>query len=217
MEGLEVRGGIPVEIRAERDGVIRVEGHAAVFNEVANIGDMFEERFSPGAFRNSIRKDDVVFLVNHEGLPLARTKSGTLRLTEDKRGLKMSSELDLDDPDVAKIKTKMARGDLDKMSIAFFATKQEWDESGDLALRTVTEAQLVDVSVVTTPFYNGTDIALRSREQARKEHNFQAAQKRHRRLRMKMDLELRERGVQENGDQPISTDNDGNEEITSHE
>lgn len=200
---LEVRGGIPVELRAEEDGNIRVEGHAAVFNEEADIGGMFRERFAPGAFTNTIRSDDVVFLINHDGLPLARTRSGTLRLKEDRRGLKVSSALDLDDPDVQQIRTKMARGDLDKMSIAFTASRQEWDEDGDIPLRTIMEARLFDVSIVNTPAYDGTDIALRSREEARSErkaHNFHAAR---RRLAMKMNLDLRKRQGRENGKQPI--------------
>jgi len=193
---MEVRGGIPIELRAEPDGSIKVDGHAAIFDEEANIGGFFREKFAPGAFAKSIRADDVVFLVNHDGLPLARTRSGTLTLKEDKRGLRISSALDLGDPDVQQIRTKMARGDLDKMSIAFIATRQEWDETEDIALRTVFEAQLFDVSVVTTPAYDGTDIALRCRDEARRAHNFHAAR---RRLAMKMDLDLRERRRRENG------------------
>ena len=65
-----------------------------------------------------------------------------------------------------RIVPKMERGDLDKMSIAFRATKQDWDKSGDIPKRTVTEAELVDVSIVSVPAFSGTDIALRSYESA---------------------------------------------------
>lgn len=171
----EIRAGMPVEIRAASDGV-RVEGHAAVYNEWADIGGMFMERFAPGAFTNAITRNDVVFLINHEGLPLARTRSGTLSLSEDDRGLVMASNLDPSDPDVAQIVPKMKRGDLDKMSIAFFATRQEWDESGDIPRRTVQEAELFDVSVVTEPAFSGTDIALRSRPAARSRRQIVRAQ-----------------------------------------
>jgi hypothetical protein len=190
----EIRGGIPAEIRADDDGGIRVSGHAAVFNERADIDGLFEEVIEPGAFRDAIGRDDVVFLVNHVGLPLARTRSGTLTLTEDERGLFMETVLDADDPDVRAITGKMKRGDLDKMSFAFRADVQEWDDSGDVPLRTIKRASLFDVSVVTTPAYEGTDIGLRSLDAMRKaarQQNFSAARLR---LRMKRDLAERENG-----------------------
>ena len=157
----ETRAGIPAEIRADADG-IRVEGYAAVFGQETDIGGMFREVIEKGAFSDAIGRDDVVFLINHEGLPLARTRSGTLRLSEDDHGLKIETMLDPEDPDVKSIAGKMKRGDLDKMSFAFFPEVQEWDESGDIPLRTIRKASLFDVSVVTTPAYDGTEIALRS-------------------------------------------------------
>lgn len=157
----EIRSGIPAEIRADADG-IKVVGYAAVFRQETDIGGYFREVIEPGAFSDAIGRDDVVFLINHDGLPLARTRSGTLKLTEDDHGLLMETTLDPEDPDVKSIAGKMKRGDLDKMSFAFFPEVQEWDESGDLPLRTVKRASLYDVSIVTTPAYDGTEIALRS-------------------------------------------------------
>jgi HK97 family phage prohead protease len=164
----EVRSGIPAEIRMDSDG-IKVEGYAAVFGEETNIGGMFMERIERGAFTDAIGRDDVVFLVNHEGLPLARTRSGTLKLTEDDHGLKIETTLDADDPDVKSIAGKMKRGDLDKMSFAFYPDVQEWDETGDLPVRSISKASLYDVSIVTTPAYEGTEIALRSLADSRVE------------------------------------------------
>ncbi|WP_439150755.1 HK97 family phage prohead protease [Sulfitobacter sp.] len=165
----EVRAGIPAEIRADEEGGIKVEGYAAVFNQEVDIGGMFREVIAPGAFAEAIGRDDVVFLINHDGLPLARTRSGTLTLTEDERGLKISTTLDANDPDVKSISGKMKRGDLDKMSFAFIPEVQEWDESGDTPLRTISKVSLHDVSIVTTPAYSGTEIALRSLDAARAE------------------------------------------------
>lgn len=170
----EKRGGMPAEIRADDTGV-KVSGYAAVFNQEANIGSYFREVILPGAFRKALGSNDVPFLINHAGLPLARTRSGTLRLSEDSHGLKIETELDADDPDVQRIVPKMKRGDLDKMSFAFRATVQRWDDTQDPPLRTVEEVELFDVSVVTDPAYDGTTIALRSlnaaRCEARKAHN----------------------------------------------
>jgi len=163
---LEKRGGIPAEIRADADG-IKVEGYAAVFGQETDIGGHFREVIQRGAFKDAIGRDDVVFLINHDGLPLARTRSGTLTLIEDDHGLKISTTLDPEDPDVKSIAGKMKRGDLDKMSFAFYPEIQEWDENGDIPLRTIKQARLSDVSIVTSPAYEGTEIALRSREAAR--------------------------------------------------
>jgi HK97 family phage prohead protease len=156
----------PAEIRAAADGV-RVSGYAAVFDEWTDIGGWWEERIARGAFAEAIGRDDVVFLINHEGLPLARTRSGTLHLREDSHGLKMETTLDADDPDVKLIVPKMKRGDLDKMSFAFVVETEQWDHSGDKPRRTIERVQLVDVAIVTTPAYAGTDIGLRSLEASR--------------------------------------------------
>lgn len=181
----EVRMAAAPEIRADEDGGIKVEGYAAVFGEETNVGGMFIEVIERGAFTEAVDRDDVVFLVNHVDLPLARTRSGTLELTEDDHGLKIRTTLDPDDPDVARIVPKMERGDLDKMSFAFWPDKdgQEWDESGDLPKRTITKASLHDVSIVTTPQYEGTEIGLRSLQEFRAEQ--EAENHEEFRLRMK--------------------------------
>lgn len=192
----ETRSCHPLEVRADETG-IKVAGYAAVFNQEVDIGGAFREIIAPGAFKDAIGRDDVVFLINHNGLPLARTRSGTLTLREDEHGLYMETQLDASDPDVKSIVGKMRRGDLDKMSFAFWPEAQTWDEEGDVPLRTISKAKLYDVSIVTTPAYDGTEIGLRSlekhREQKQKSENYHAA---NRRLRMKahLALKLRETG-----------------------
>jgi HK97 family phage prohead protease len=184
METLEIRAmSEPVDVREDSEGTVKVAGYAAVFGQEANIGGYFTEVIEAGAFTSALeRGDDVVFLVNHAGLPLARTRSGTLRLSQDERGLYIETELDMTDPDVRAIVPKMKRGDLDKMSFAFVPTRQAWDETGDMPKRIIQDVQLHDVAIVTTPAYDGTEIGLRSLEQYREaQKKNQAA----RRLRMK--------------------------------
>lgn len=184
-EEREARPAQRVEIREAQDGTVSVEGYAAVFNEETVIGGQWREQIAPGAFTDAIGRDDVVFLINHEGLPLARSRSGTLQLSEDERGLKVRASLDMTDPDVRSIVPKMKRGDLDKMSFAFMPTRQKWDDDDEMPRRTIQEAALYDVSIVTTPAYDGTDIGLRSLERHRKEQKRSQAA---RRLRMKARL-----------------------------
>ena len=180
----ETRGGLPCEVRASEDGKsISVAGYAAVFDQPADIGGSFREVIAKGAFTDALKRgDDVAFLINHDGLPLARTRSGTLKLKQDDHGLHMSTELDAEDPDVRAIVGKMKRGDVDKMSFAFTADVQEWDDTKDPPLRTVRNVRLYDVSVVTTPAYDGTEIALRGLAAHRKAETRSHAL---RRLRMK--------------------------------
>lgn len=196
----EIRSNaVPAEIR-EDDAGIRVEGYAAVFNEETDIGGFFREVIAPGAFDDAISRDDVVFLVNHEGLPLARSRAGqgTMALSVDDHGLKVSTSLDATDPDVQSIVGKMRRGDLDKMSFAFLPEVSEWDESQDPPLRTIRKVRLFDVSIVTTPAYAGTEIGLRSLEQHRDKQkrtdNFNAVQTRRRLKQTYLATKTRENG-----------------------
>lgn len=187
----------PLELRASGDAVT-VEGYAAVFNQRADIGGWFFEQIAQGAFAEAIGRDDVPFLINHEGLPLARSRAGvgTLKLIEDDHGLKISAELDGSDPDVQSIVGKMRRGDLDKMSFSFRTEVEEWDTSGPIPVRTLSKVSLRDVSIVTMPAYDGTDIGLRSLETHRSmtlpSGELNAAQ---RALRMRMQLGLMGREI----------------------
>ena len=172
----EARPAQDIEIRAEDDGSISVSGCAAVFNPETVIGGQWWEQISQGAFRDRIGRDDVVFLINHSGLPLARTRSGTLQLAEDDHGLRVDAFLDASDPDVRSIVPKMRRGNLNKISFAFVPKQQSWDDEAEMPVRTIQEVELYDLSIVTTPSYSGTEISLRSLEHHRKQNRKSQAQ-----------------------------------------
>ena len=72
---------------------------------------------------------DIGFLINHAGLPAARTSSGALELSEDERRLRIWASLDMSDSDVRAIVRKLKRRDLDKMSFAFMPFRQKWDDT----------------------------------------------------------------------------------------
>ena len=186
----------PIEHRQDDDGLITVTGHAAVFDQETVIGDWFREVIRPGAFKDAIGRDDTMFLINHEGLPLARTGSKTLILSEDKTGLYVETKLDSRDPDVARIVPKMARGDLSDMSFAFWPGDQVWhefEEEDQLPLREIQSVEkLVDVAIVSQGAYPGTDIGLRSLEQFRNEARNNPARSLKRRL--ELDIRARESG-----------------------
>ena len=151
-----------VEARQTEDGVMRLSGYAAVFND-ASVPLPFKERIAPGAFRKTLTEmPDVRLLINHEGLPLARTKNGTLNLMEDDRGLRFDAEL-ADTQEARDIYTLVERGDVDQMSFAFRVIRQNW--SKDKSERTLTEVSLADgdVSVVTYPAYPTTTVEARQK------------------------------------------------------
>ncbi|MDX0318924.1 HK97 family phage prohead protease [Sinorhizobium meliloti] len=168
MTDIEKRGGaLGVEFRAESDKRT-LTGYAVVWNSDTTIGDYFVERIAPGAFTKALR-GDILALVNHDtGRVVGRTRSGTLRLAEDSRGLKV--EIDIPDTtDGNDLWTLVERGDVSGMSFSFRATKQEWDDTGDLPHRTVIEAELFEVTATPIPAYPDTSLALRSLEAARTE------------------------------------------------
>lgn len=164
-EAREIRHGAPLTRAQGNSG--RVEGVAVVFDEWTSIGGYFEERVAPGALDGRL-SDDVVFLLNHAGMPLARTASGTLELEITPRGLVARTTLDPSAPLAADVLSAIGRGDLAAMSFAFTVAREEWDETGDTPRRTILEVgRLYDVSVVTEPAYPTTEIGLRSLQAAR--------------------------------------------------
>lgn len=167
--------GTAAEFRIQRaDGdevnAIRVEGLASVFGyEYTVYGGPpygWVERIEEGAFDQTLADDpDVVFLLNHDGLPLARTKSGTMELSTVDTGLQVRADFDTVNPDVQKLGSALNRGDVDEMSFAFRTTAQEWRAHDDYpdddqSLRMITEVNLHrgDVSAVTFGASDATDI-----------------------------------------------------------
>lgn len=150
------------EFRADIQGN-KLVGHASVFGQRAQVRD-FHEEVDPAAFTRALAENqDVVLLANHEGLPLARTTSGTLRLSTDRQGLR--TEADLPDTSLGRdVRELTRRGDLRAMSFGFIVKDDDWSDLEDgTQLRVIRDVDLFDVSVVTFPAYAGTDLALRNR------------------------------------------------------
>jgi HK97 family phage prohead protease len=147
-----------LEVRATDDGKTLV-GYAAMWDTPSHPMP-FTEFVKRGAFTKTLNDGaDVRLLIDHEGVPLARTKSGTLKLSEDERGLLVEAQLDPLNPDAARVMSAMKRGDLSQMSFAFRTIKDAW--SKDRKTRELREVQLFDVSIVTFPAYEQTVAELR--------------------------------------------------------
>ena len=147
-----------------------ITGYAAVFNSRTLLWEGLEEVISPGAFSTALSNSDVRCLFDHDwGKVLGRTKSGTLRLEEDERGLKFEVELP-NTTDANNLIESMSRGDIDQCSFGFIPTEETWDYNTDPVLRTVNEVELFEVSIVSLPAYQDTEAALaRSKQEVQQD------------------------------------------------
>lgn len=153
----------PFELRKDGPaGGLTFKGYASTTEtEYPVFGGTFPgwmETMAAGSFKKTLRENaDVAFLINHDGMTLARTKSGTMSLREDKQGLAVTASLDPRQNVVNDLFVASERGDIDEMSFAFRVTRDEWlDAEGNLSneyegvKRRITEVNLNkgDVSAV---------------------------------------------------------------------
>ena len=114
-------------------GGMTFRGYASVFDSPYAITDAYgeyQETVKRTAFDKTLAQGaDVVFLVNHSGAPLARTKSGTLTLRTDGKGLLAEAKLDPANPRAQELKSMVERQDLDEMSFVFRDLLPSWDDS----------------------------------------------------------------------------------------
>jgi uncharacterized protein len=143
------------EVRETEEGMT-FSGYAAVFNSDSQPLP-FIERIAPGAFRGSLRnRNDIKLLWNHEtGQPLASTRAGNLRLTEDDRGLFV--EATLPNTTVGRdARELISSGIVDSMSFGFTVARGGDEWSADGSTRTLTKISLHEVSIVSFPAYLAT-------------------------------------------------------------
>jgi HK97 family phage prohead protease len=143
-----------IEVRSNADGTVGLRGYAAVFDSEAH-----GEVVRASAFNTTLKqRDNVRLLVNHDGIPMASTKAGTMTLSVDQRGLLVDApSLDLANPTVQELVSAMNRGDIDQMSFAFADLSPV---KKNASVREITDCVLYDVSVVTYPWYEATSVGL---------------------------------------------------------
>ena len=147
------------EIREEGDGMTFV-GYAAKFDQPSeNLGG-FVEYVERGAFSRSLKsRNDVMLLWNHDaGEPLASTRSGTMKLTEDEVGLRVEARL----PQTTRGKDLailLRDGIVGKMSFGFNVIKDAWNSEG--TERRLKSVRLFEVSAVVWPAYTSTSASVR--------------------------------------------------------
>ena len=154
-----------IEVREAESGM-QFEGYAAVFNS-ASEPLPFVETIAPGAFQRTLRsRNNVFLLVNHDpARPLASTRSKTMTLEEDSRGLLVKATLP-NTTDGRDLATLMGAGGnprvIDSMSFGFSVPRggDSWSEDG--SQRTLQQVRLHETSIVTFPAYTATSASVRS-------------------------------------------------------
>lgn len=171
-EKIAERRSYDFEVRAESNELGNVIiGRPIVYDSRTDIG-AFDEIIERGALSNT-DLTDVRFLVNHDlnKIPLARSRrnngNSTMQLTVDDFGLSIRVSLDTENNAEARaLYSAVERGDITGMSFMFFVRSDEWDDlDSDHPTRRITDiANVVEVSAVTFPAYDDTEIYARSKE-----------------------------------------------------
>lgn len=161
------------EARAEKNnsGQNMIIGRPIVYGQRANIGGFFDEIIERGALDKTDLRD-VRFLVNHDTkkIPLARSRknneNSTMQLTVDNDGMGIRVTLDTENnADARALYSAVERGDISGMSFMFSVNKDEWEDlESDHPTRHVKEiGSVVEVSAVTFPAYEQTEISTRGK------------------------------------------------------
>lgn len=161
------------ELRAdnnEKNGDF-ITGRPIVYNSMTDLG-YFNEVIESGALDKTNLKD-VRFLVNHDTsmIPLARSRNNnensTMQMEVDKDGMSIRVNLDTENnSDARNLYSAIKRGDITGMSFMFSIDKEEWEdlESDHPTRRIRSIGQVLEVSAVTFPAYESTEISARDKE-----------------------------------------------------
>lgn len=162
------------EVRAEEteNGEKIITGRPIVYGSRTDLG-YFDEIIEPGAL-NMTDLTDVRFLVNHntQMIPLARSRrnngNSTMKLTPDNEGLNLDFvKLDIENNSTSRaLYSAVEREDITGMSFMFSVDDEEWENlDSDHPTRHIRAiSSVVEVSAVTWPAYDATEINARSKE-----------------------------------------------------
>ena len=173
--GLEVRTVLGGQVRAEDDEKMRIRGLGSPYNAPTRIQgwfDEWDEQVAVGAWTDTIARDDVRSMFNHNpDQLLGRTTAGTLDLWEEPEGLWYEVEINPDDPAAVGVWAKVDRGDVTGSSVWFLVEKESWEQPSDdndleVPLRTIERAKLFEVGPVTFPAFPQTTAGARALDAA---------------------------------------------------
>src|SRR5690625_944835 len=142
-----------------------IEGYFAVFNSETELFPGAYEEIAPGAFDKTLN-NDIRALINHDtAYVLGRTKSNTLELKVDDKGLWGSIKINENDTDAMNLYERVKRGDVDQCSFGFNILKEDIEHRDDGSIKwVIREVDLHEVSIVTFPAYGDTAVQARMKQ-----------------------------------------------------
>ena len=163
----QVRSLGKLQTRADNNETdeMKIEGHFVVFNSETELYDGMYEEISDKAFAN-IDLSDIRALADHDTAKvLGRTKSNTLKLSVDDKGLYGEITINKNDSEAVNLYERVKRGDIDQCSFGFNILDETMDTRADGSTKwTITEIELFEVSIVTFPAYQDTSVEARSEQ-----------------------------------------------------
>ena len=144
---------------------MKIEGYFVVFNSETELYDGMYEEISDKAFAN-IDLSDVRALADHDTAKvLGRTKSNTLKLSVDDKGLYGEIIINKNDTEAVNLHERVKRQDIDQCSFGFNILNETMEQRADGTTKwTITEIELFEVSIVTFPAYQDTSVEARSEQ-----------------------------------------------------
>ena len=144
---------------------MKIEGYFVVFNSETKLFENYYEEISDKAFKD-IDLTDIRALADHDTAKvLGRTKSNTLKLSVDDKGLYGEITINKNDSEAVNLYERVKRGDIDQCSFGFNILDETMDTRADGSTKwTITEIELFEVSVVTFPAYADTAVEARSEQ-----------------------------------------------------
>ena len=163
----QVRSIGKLQTRADNNETdeMKIEGYFVIFNSETKLFENYYEEISDKAFKD-IDLTDIRALADHDTAKvLGRTKSQTLSLTVDEKGLYGEITINKNDSEAVNLYERVKRGDIDQCSFGFNILDETMDTRADGSTKwTITEIELFEVSVVTFPAYADTAVEARSEQ-----------------------------------------------------
>lgn len=179
----------------EEDGQGIIEGHPVVYDQMTDLG-YFNEIIERGALdRTDLR--DVRLCLNHDtSVVYARSRSNTpdstMRIWVEEDGLHFRASLDMENPLSKAYYSMIDRRDIDKMSFMFSVDGETWEDlDTEHPTRHINSiGSIVEISAVTFPAYDTTEIQARSKEALESARQQLESERQQTRTSLESDLEL---------------------------
>lgn len=140
-----------------------IEGYFVVFDGIYEIGPGMTESVDRDAFSETLG-DDIRVLVDHDTkLVLGRTTAGTAELSADDKGVFARVKINPNDLDAMNAHARVERGDVSQGSFGFDILEEDTEFREDGSVHwTIKKVRLYELSVVTFPAYEDTDVSART-------------------------------------------------------